>query len=182
MTFDSSLFASRTMFAKEAHTCSFVRDLIVAAKGVLDDQWEGTYGKATGSILNICSKLGELVHMTATCAVKLWKEFDIVVFNLLKGKHMAWLAEHRSNVFAKLKKDFKKLWFRWKMKEGQHGCQRPYRDNLQRGHSPHGSPHVRCSSRRWVYLLHNLAGDWFCRVKERSAGVNNGNKALILQS
>lgn len=43
------LFTSRIMVAKEAHTSSSVKDLIVAASGVDDAQWEGTYAKLTGS-------------------------------------------------------------------------------------------------------------------------------------
>lgn len=38
MPFDGFLFASRVMVAKEAHTSSSVKDLIVAAKGVDDSQ------------------------------------------------------------------------------------------------------------------------------------------------
>ena len=48
MPFDGFLFASRVMVAKEAHTSSSVKDLIVAAAGVEDGAWEGTYTKPTG--------------------------------------------------------------------------------------------------------------------------------------
>ena len=44
MPFDGFLFVSRVMVAKEAHTSS-VKDLIVAAPGVADAQWEGTMTK-----------------------------------------------------------------------------------------------------------------------------------------
>ncbi|KAJ7041492.1 hypothetical protein C8F04DRAFT_947121, partial [Mycena alexandri] len=40
MPFDGFLFASRVMVAKEAHTSSSVKDLIVAAAGVEDGEWE----------------------------------------------------------------------------------------------------------------------------------------------
>ena len=39
MPFDGFLFASRVMVAKEAHTSSSVKDLIVAASGVDDQDW-----------------------------------------------------------------------------------------------------------------------------------------------
>ncbi|TFY79348.1 hypothetical protein EWM64_g4663 [Hericium alpestre] len=45
MPFDGSLFASRVIVAKEAHTCSSVKDLIVTASGGDDAKWEGTYAK-----------------------------------------------------------------------------------------------------------------------------------------
>ena len=39
MPFDGFLFASRVMVAKEAHTSETVKQLIVDAAGVDDDQW-----------------------------------------------------------------------------------------------------------------------------------------------
>ena len=45
MPFDGFLFASRVMVAKEAHTSASVKDLIVAASGVDDKDWENTYVK-----------------------------------------------------------------------------------------------------------------------------------------
>ena len=48
MPFDGFLFASRVMVAKEVHTSPSVKDLMVAAAGVDDSQWEGTYVKDTG--------------------------------------------------------------------------------------------------------------------------------------
>ena len=43
MPFDGFLFAPHATVAKEAHTSSSVKDLIAAASGVPDLQWEGTY-------------------------------------------------------------------------------------------------------------------------------------------
>lgn len=80
MPFDSFLFASRVMVAKEAHTSSSVKDLIVEASGITDSKWEGTYAKETIGILTVHLELGEPIHKIATRAVKLWKEFDDTVF------------------------------------------------------------------------------------------------------
>lgn len=91
MPFDGFLFASRVMVAKEAHTSSSVKDLIVAAAGVEDGEWEGTYVKPTGGILTVKSELGEPIHKVATRGVKLWKEFDDTVFKLPKERRVAWL-------------------------------------------------------------------------------------------
>jgi fatty acid synthase subunit alpha, fungi type len=114
MPYDGFLFASRVMVAKEAHTSSSVKDLIVAASGVNDAQWEGTYAKETGSILTVRSELGEPIHKIATHAVKLWKEFDDGVFKLAKEKRVTWLNEHKAEVIRKLNADFAKPWFGWK--------------------------------------------------------------------
>lgn len=98
MPFDGFLFASRVMVAKEAHTSSSVKDLIVKASGVDDSKWEGTYAKETGGILTVRSELGEPIHKIATRAVKLWKEFDDTVFKLPGEKREAWLKERRAEV------------------------------------------------------------------------------------
>ena len=114
MPFDGFLFASRVMVAKEAHTSSSVKDLIVAAPGVDDKDWEGTYLKPTGGILTVRSELGEPIHKVATRAVKLWKEFDDCVFKLPKEKRVPWLTERRAEIIGKLNADFSKPWFGWR--------------------------------------------------------------------
>ncbi|KAH8086005.1 hypothetical protein BXZ70DRAFT_1011826 [Cristinia sonorae] len=182
MPFDGFILASRVMVAKEAHSSPGVKDLIVAAKGVDDAQWEGTYAKETGGILTVRSELGEPIHKVANRAVKLWKEFDNTVFNLPKEKRAAWLAERKSEVIAKLNKDFSKPWFGWE-KDGrvvEDIADMTYEEVVLRmirlmyvGHEE-----------RWIDVsLRNLTGDWLRRVEERFAGVNGGGpKPSILQS
>ena len=114
MPFDGFLFASHIMVAKEVHTSSSIKDLIIAAVGVEDVAWEGTYTKPTGGILTVQSELGEPIHKVAMWAVKLWKEFDNTVFKLLKEKQELWLAERKEEIIGKLNKDFVKPWFGWK--------------------------------------------------------------------
>ncbi|KAI0635636.1 fatty acid synthase [Trametes polyzona] len=182
MPFDGFLFASRVMVAKEAHTSSSVKDLIVAASGVDDSQWEGTYAKETGGILTVRSELGEPIHKIATRAVKLWKEFDDTVFKLPKEKRAAWLSERRAEVIAKLNKDFAKPWFGWK-KDGSvvdDIADMTYEEVVLRMVRLMYVAH----QERWVDIsLRNLTGDWLRRVEERFAGVNGGgNKPSILQS
>ncbi|KAI0649410.1 fatty acid synthase [Trametes meyenii] len=181
MPFDGFLFASRVMVAKEAHTSSSVKDLIVAAAGVDDAQWEGTYAKETGGILTVRSELGEPIHKIATRAVKLWKEFDDTVFKLPKEKRVVWLAERRAEVIAKLNKDFAKPWFGWK-KDGsvvEDIADMTYEEVVLRMVRLMYVTH----QERWVDLsLRNLTGDWLRRVEERFAGVNGGLKPSILQS
>ncbi|KAI0360181.1 fatty acid synthase [Trametes cingulata] len=182
MPFDGFLFASRVMVAKEAHTSSSVKDLIVAASGVDDSQWEGTYAKETGGILTVRSELGEPIHKIATRAVKLWKEFDDTVFKLPKEKRAAWLTERRAEVIAKLNKDFAKPWFGWK-KDGsvvEDIADMTYEEVVLRMVRLMYVAH----QERWIDLsLRNLTGDWLRRVEERFAGVNgHGEKPSILQS
>ncbi|PFH52946.1 hypothetical protein AMATHDRAFT_138867 [Amanita thiersii Skay4041] len=182
MPFDGFLFASRVMVAKEAHTSSSVKDLIVAAAGVNDNQWEGTYAKPTGGILTVKSELGEPIHKVANRAVRLWKEFDDTVFKLPKEKRVAWLTERKDEVIAKLNRDFAKPWFGQK-KDGSVA-----RDL---GDMTYEEVVIRMiqlmyvsDQKRWVDIsLRNFTGDWLRRVEERFAGVNGGgSKPSILQS
>ncbi|EKM78079.1 hypothetical protein AGABI1DRAFT_61049 [Agaricus bisporus var. burnettii JB137-S8] len=182
MPFDGFLFASRVMVAKEAHTSSSVKDLIVAAAGVEDEQWEGTYTKPTGGVLTVRSELGEPIHKVANRAVRLWKEFDNTVFSLPKEKRAAWLSERRDEIIEKLNKDFAKPWFGEK-KDGSVAKElgdMTYEETVLRL--------VRLmyvsKQKRWIdRSLRNLTGDWLRRVEERFAGVNTtGNKPSLLQS
>ncbi len=111
MPFDGFLFASRVMVAKEAHTSPSVKDLIVAAAGVDDSQWEGTYVKDTGGIITVRSELGEPIHKVNNRALRLWKEYDDTVFKLPREKRGSWLQEHRAEVIQRLNADYFKPWF-----------------------------------------------------------------------
>ncbi|KAF8907276.1 fatty acid synthase [Gymnopilus junonius] len=182
MPFDGFLFASRVMVAKEAHTSSSVKDLIVAATGVDDSAWEGTYTKPTGGILTVRSELGEPIHKVATRAVKLWKEFDDTIFKLPKEKRTLWLTERKEEIISKLNKDFAKPWFGWK-KDGSVAsdlADMTYEETVLRMIRLMFVSH----QKRWVDIsLRNLVGDWLRRIEERFAGVNgSGTKPSILQS
>lgn len=182
MPFDGFLFASRVMVAKEAHTSSSVKDLIVAAPGVVDAKWEGTYEKETGGILTVSSELGEPIHKIATRGVKLWKEFDNTVFAMPKDKRAAWLAERRAEIIEKLNKNFQKPWFGWKKngKAAEDLSDMTYEETVLRMIRLMYVSH----QNRWVDLsLRNLTGDWLRRIEERFAGVNGGGQIpSILQS
>jgi len=182
MPFDGFLFASRMMVAKEAHTSPSVKDLIVAASGVDDSEWEGTYTKPTGGALTVRSELGEPIHKVATRAVKLWKEFDDTVFKLPKEKRISWLTERHDEVIGKLNKDFSKPWFGWK-KDGSVAKvlgDMTYEETVLRMIRLMFVSH----EKRWVDIsLRNLTGDWLRRVEERFAGVNGAAaKPSVLQT
>ncbi|EIW51495.1 uncharacterized protein TRAVEDRAFT_41081 [Trametes versicolor FP-101664 SS1] len=176
MPFDGFLFASRVMVAKEAHTSSSVKDLIVAASGVDDSKWEGTYSKKTGGILTVRSELGEPIREIATRAVKLWKEFDDTIFKLPKEKRTTWLNEHRAEVIAELNKDFAKPWFGWKDDSVVEDiADMTYEEVVLRMVRLIAGSTRRSGTR-------NLTGDWLRHVEECFAGINGGQKPSILQS
>ncbi len=182
MPFDGFLFASRVMVAKEAHTSSIVKDLIVAASGVDDKAWEGTYAKETGGILTVRSELGEPIHKVANRAVKLWKQFDDTVFNMPKEKRAAWLIENRQMVIEKLNSDFAKPWFGWKKGDvvvndlGDMTYEETVLRMVRLMYVAHEN--------RWIdKSLRNLTGDWLRRIEERFAGVDGRKtKPSLLQT
>ncbi|KAF9643911.1 hypothetical protein BDM02DRAFT_3132104 [Thelephora ganbajun] len=161
MPFNGFLFASRVMIAKEAHTSSSVKDLIVAAPGVADARWEGTYDKETGGVLTVHSELGGPIHKIATCGVKLWKEFDNIAFAVPKEKRAAWLAEHRVEIIDKLNRNFQKPWFGWE-KDGtavEDLSDMTYEETVLR-----------------MVRLMDLTSDWLRCIEEIFAGVNGGRQ------
>jgi fatty acid synthase subunit beta len=173
MPFDGFLFASRVMVAKEAHTSSSVKDLIVAAAGVDDKAWEGTYAKPTGGILTVRSELGEPIHKVATRGVKLWKKLDDSIFKLPKEKRAVWLKERQGEVIDKLNRDFSKPWFGWK-KDGTVALAKeqllPCR-HAGRNHRQHYA--------RGEKALEGIAGalrgcDWLCCQGSQEPGMGLG--------
>ncbi|TIB03399.1 hypothetical protein E3P94_00662 [Wallemia ichthyophaga] len=181
MPFDGSLFASRVMVAKEAHTSESVKQLIVDAPGVDDKDWEQTYDKVTGGILTVRSELGEPIHKIATRGVKLWREFDDTVFNLPREKRGPWLEGKRDYVIGRLNKDFQKPWFGEKADGvvvsdiGDMTYEEVTRRMVKLLYVAHQS--------RWIDVsLRNLVGDWLRRVEERFSAVDGTDKISILQN
>ncbi|KAK0543649.1 hypothetical protein OC845_006016 [Tilletia horrida] len=183
MPFDGVLFGSWVMIAKEAHTSTAVKQLIVDAPGVEDASWEGTYEKETGGIITVTSELGEPIHKIATRGVKLWAELDKKLFSLAsKEKKLAWLAEHRDWLIGKLNADFQKPWFPAHLdgtvanSVADLTYEEVTRRMLRLLFVAHQS--------RWIDpSLQRLMGDWLRRVEERFAGIESaGRKLSMLQS
>lgn len=179
MPFDGVLFASRMMVAKEAATSNSVKELIVQASGVSDEEWEGTYERETGGIITVTSELGEPIHKIATRGIKLWKEFDETVFALPREKRAAWLETHKDYVIKRLNADFQKPWFAEKDGQPAELGDMTYEETVNRlvrlMYVSHQS--------RWIDpSLRNLVGDWLRRIEERLSVVNGSPKDSEIQS
>ena len=112
MPFDGILLGSRMMVAKEAHTSSPAKALIVQATGVDDSEWHGSYTKATGGIITVKSEWGQPIHKIATRGVLLWKELDQKIFNIAdRSQRLRMLRLNRSWIIDRLNEDFQKPWF-----------------------------------------------------------------------
>ena len=111
MPFDGSLFGSRMMVAKEAHTSKSAKQAIVDAPGLDDDEWEKTYKGPAGGVITVRSEMGEPIHKLATRGVKFWAEMDQKIFSLPKEKRVAELKKNREHIITKLNDDFQKVWF-----------------------------------------------------------------------
>ncbi|KAA1072708.1 beta subunit of fatty acid synthetase [Puccinia graminis f. sp. tritici] len=179
MPFDGVLFASRMMVAKEAATSLSVKELIVQAKGVDDQEWEGTYERETGGIITVTSELGEPIHKIATRGIKLWKEFDQTVFALPREKRAAWLKTHKEYVIKRLNADFQKPWFAEKDGHPAELGEMTYQETVTRLVRLLFVKH----QARWIDpTLRNLVGDWLRRIEERLSVVNGPPKVSEIQS
>jgi fatty acid synthase subunit beta, fungi type len=111
MPFDGSLFGSRMMTAKEAHTSKNAKKAITEAEGLDDSQWEKTYKGPAGGVITVRSEMGEPIHKLATRGVKFWAEMDAKIFSLPKEKRVPELKKNREYIIKKLNDDFQKVWF-----------------------------------------------------------------------
>ncbi|KXN65987.1 DUF1729-domain-containing protein, partial [Conidiobolus coronatus NRRL 28638] len=111
MPYDGVLFGSRVMIAKEGQAHDAVKQAIIDAPGIEDQDWEQTYTREAGGVLTVKSELGEPIHKIATRGVKLWKELDDTVFNLPREKRPAVLASKKDYIIKRLNADFQKVWF-----------------------------------------------------------------------
>ncbi|KAF2031179.1 fatty acid synthase [Setomelanomma holmii] len=111
MPFDGVLFGSRVMVSAEAHTSGGAKAAIIAAGGVEDKQWSGTYRAPTGGVISVVSEMGEPIHVIATRGAQLWAELEKTIFALEKKKRPAILAARRQYLISRLNKDFQRPWF-----------------------------------------------------------------------
>ncbi|KAE8380399.1 acyl transferase domain-containing protein [Aspergillus bertholletiae] len=111
MPCDGILIGSRMMVAREAHTSTQAKELILAAAGVTDSEWEQTFRKPTGGVLTVQSEMGQPIHKLATRGVRLWHEMDKTIFSLPRDKRVAALNARKLEIMRRLSADFAKPWF-----------------------------------------------------------------------
>jgi fatty acid synthase subunit beta len=111
MPFDGTMFGSRMMTAKEAHTSKNAKKAIVDAPGLDDSEWEKTYKGPAGGVITVRSEMGEPIHKLATRGVMFWHEMDQKIFSLDKAKRIPELKKMREHIIKKLNNDFQKVWF-----------------------------------------------------------------------
>ncbi|KAJ2995622.1 hypothetical protein NUW58_g1224 [Xylaria curta] len=103
---------SRMMVACEAHTSPQVKELLVQARGVEDNDWESTYdGGGKCGILTVTSEMGQPIHKLATRGVRFWKELDDTIFSLPRAERVSALQQRKSEIISRLNSDFAKPWF-----------------------------------------------------------------------
>ncbi|EIT75554.1 enoyl reductase domain of FAS1 [Aspergillus oryzae 100-8] len=111
MPCDGILIGSRMMVAREAHTSPQAKELILAAAGVADSEWEQSFKKPTGGVLTVQSEMGQPIHKLATRGVRLWHEMDKTIFSLPRDKRVAALNARKAEIIRRLSADFAKPWF-----------------------------------------------------------------------
>ncbi len=111
MPFDGALLGSRMMTCAEAFTSPAAKQVIAAASGVQDEEWENTYNGPTGGVMSIVSEMGEPIHVIATRGARLWAEMDKAIFSLDRKKRPQALAARKNYIVSRLNADFQRPWF-----------------------------------------------------------------------
>ncbi|EED22654.1 fatty acid synthase subunit beta, putative [Talaromyces stipitatus ATCC 10500] len=111
MPFDGILLGSRLMVAREAHTSSEAKKLIIEAPGVSDSEWEKTYDGAAGGVITVISEMGQPIHKIATRGVLFWHELDKTIFSLPRKNQVEALLKKKQYIIKRLNADFAKPWF-----------------------------------------------------------------------
>ncbi|KAK3078536.1 hypothetical protein LTS18_007263, partial [Coniosporium uncinatum] len=171
MPFDGTLFGSRVMVAKEAHTSPAAKRAIVDAPGLDDHEWEKTYKGPAGGVITVRSEMGEPIHKLATRGVLFWAEMDQKIFTLDKAKRVAELKKQRDYIIKKLNDDFQKVWF------GRNSAGESVDlEDMTYGEVVHRMVDLMFvkHEKRWIdKSLEKLTGDFIRRVEERfAAGVD----------
>ena len=178
MPFDGSLFGSRMMVAKEAHTSKSAKKAIADAPGLEDPEWENTYKGPAGGVITVLSEMGEPIHKLATRGVLFWHEMDQKIFKLDKAKRVPELKKQRNYIIRKLNDDFQKVWFgRNASGEAVDLEDMTYTEVVHRMVDLMYVKH----EARWIDDSHKrLAGDFVRRVEERFIGADG--KPSLLQN
>ncbi|KAJ2157084.1 fatty acid synthase alpha subunit Lsd1 [Coemansia sp. RSA 552] len=111
MPFDGVLLGSRVMVAQEAGTSSAVKELIVAAQGLPDSDWQKTYCGTDGGVISFTTEFGELNHSLATRATVFLRDMHKTVLNQPREKREALLLARKDEVIARLNCDYMRPWF-----------------------------------------------------------------------
>ena len=113
MPADGILMGSRCMVAKEAATSKEVKELIIAANGILNEKcWLDSYKGTSGGVLSVKSELGEQIHMIANRGTLCWRWLEQNFFVHPKGeKRTQAIAARKWDIIARLNSDFQKPYF-----------------------------------------------------------------------
>ncbi|KAJ1726123.1 fatty acid synthase alpha subunit Lsd1, partial [Coemansia biformis] len=111
MPFDGILLGSRIMVAKEAATSLAAKELIVAAAGLPDSEWDTTYDSARGGFMTVMSEYGELNHALETRATSFVKDLHRTVLSQPRTDQPALLWTHKNEIIARLNSDYMRPWF-----------------------------------------------------------------------
>ncbi|KAJ2801022.1 fatty acid synthase alpha subunit Lsd1, partial [Coemansia guatemalensis] len=111
MPFDGILLGSRIMAAKEAGTSPSAKELIVAAAGLPDSEWQRTYDGASNGITTVASEYGELNHMLSTRAAMLASELRTSILSKPRETQLELILSRKDEIISRLNSDYMRPWF-----------------------------------------------------------------------
>ncbi|PIA14341.1 fatty acid synthase [Coemansia reversa NRRL 1564] len=111
MPFDGILLGSRIMAAKEAKTSPGAKELIVAAAGLSDSEWQQTYDGAYNGVTTLLSEYGELNHVLATRAAMLYRELSTSILSKPREMQLELILARKDEIISRLNSDYMRPWF-----------------------------------------------------------------------
>lgn len=178
MPFDATLIGTCIMTTQEAKTSTAVKQAMVDAQGICDENWSDTLKGGAGGVISIISHLGESMHVLANRGMLFWAELDKSLFNLPKEKMLARLSERRVEIITRLNNDHQKVWFGldYKSMDPVDVYDMTYFGVLRRLVElvyPERTGH-------WMDLSYKgIVDDWLIRILERFGGSPDQINALV---
>ncbi|KAI8318135.1 hypothetical protein GQ54DRAFT_322741, partial [Martensiomyces pterosporus] len=111
MPFDGILIGSRVMVAKEAATSLAAKELIVAAPGLDDSEWENSRKETHGGASSFISLFGQNIHALKTRFCLFARELQESVFSQPREKQLPLLLGRKAEIIERINRDHFRPWF-----------------------------------------------------------------------
>ncbi|ORX65311.1 hypothetical protein DL89DRAFT_287208 [Linderina pennispora] len=111
MPVDGVLLASCVLTAKESAISLEAKELIAAATGVEDSEWESSYTGNAGGVISTLSDLGEHVHILATRAALALRELNDMIFSKPLADQLPTIMANKDHIIKRLNVDCARPWF-----------------------------------------------------------------------
>ncbi|ORX73828.1 hypothetical protein DL89DRAFT_231449 [Linderina pennispora] len=111
MPVDGVLLASCVLTAKESAISLEAKELIAAATGVEDSEWELSYTGNAGGVISAMSGYGEIAHCVANRAALALRELNDMIFTKPYAEQLPIIMANKDRIIKWLNEDYTRPWF-----------------------------------------------------------------------